>query len=54
MIDLILRYLIEILLYDENGYIFIFVVFDKYLDECFVWFNFVFVVYDRGLWNFID
>lgn len=44
--DLASRYSIEILLYDENGQIFIFAVPDKYSDEYFAWFNFVFAVYD--------
>lgn len=52
--DLTSRYSIEILLYDENGQIFIFAVPDKYSDECFAWFNFVFAVYDRGSRNSID
>lgn len=52
--DLTSRYSIEISLYDENGQIFIFAVPDKYSDECFEWFNFVFAVYDRGSRNSID
>lgn len=52
--DLTSRYSIEILLYDENGQIFFFAVPDKYSDECFAWFNFVFAVYDRGSRNSID
>lgn len=52
--DLTSRYSIEILLYDENGQIFIFAVPDKSSDECFAWFNFVFAVYDRGSRNSID
>lgn len=52
--DLASRYSIEILLYDENGQIFIFAVPDKYSDERFAWFNFVFAVYDRGSRNSID